>query len=374
MNTRNTVYQVKPVVKGKNKQPTLAEWSERDAKWDKHRSNTQTIGELYGRSANHKLERLGERMSQCAGLLHFHQTLNEETGELGVKLDKAMFCKVRHCPVCQWRRGMRNTARFYSRLPDLLAAYPKAQWVFLTLTVRNPDMEDLRTTLRDMNTAWKRLIQRAGWPAKGFIRTTEVTKGKDGKPHPHFHCLLMVDPGYFAGKNYISQAKWADMWKDALRADYTPVVHVTKVKAKSDKAKSAESTGDRHAALSAAVAETLKYAVKPEDILDDASFLFGITEQLHKLRFVATGGVLKDWLKEDASDKEMVETGTEPLTEKVQDSLPVLTFGWQRIERKYRQVKNPANRVKEAGQENRGINGAGSSPPFMPRKSLDAPP
>ena len=330
-----TVSKKEPQVKGS----LLSDVSERDAKWDKHRSNTQTIGALYDRAEDAKFERLGERMSECSGVLHFDQTLDMETGELGIKLKRAMFCKVRHCPVCQWRRGMRNVARFYERLPSVAAAYPKARWIFLTLTVRNPDMPDLRATLNAMNSAWKRLIERKDWPAKGFVRTTEVTKGKDGKPHPHFHCLLLVEPGYFQGKNYLSQAKWVDHWRDALRADYTPVVHVASVKAKSDKAKAAEASGDTQAALAAAVAETLKYAVKPEDMLTDGRFLFGITQQLAKLRFLATGGVLKDWLKEEVSQKEMIETGTEPEGEKAQPDLPGMTFGWQPGERKYRRVK-----------------------------------
>lgn len=337
MNLRITVSKKEPVVKGR----LLSEISERDAKWDKHRGNTQTIGALYDRAEDAKLERLGERMSECSGVLHFGQAVNMDTGEICLKLDRASFCKVRHCPVCQWRRGMRNVARFHDRLPELMAAYPKAQWVFLTLTIRNPDMADLRDTLRGMNKAWQRLIQRKDWPAKGFIRTTEVTKGKDGKPHPHFHVLMLVDPGYFSGHSYISQARWADLWQDALRADYTPVVHVAKVKAKSDKAKAAEAGGDRHAALSAAVAETLKYAVKPEDMLTDGPFLFGITQQLDKLRFLATGGVLKDWLKEEVSEKEMIEIGGESEEEKTQPDLPGMSFGWQPIERRYRKVKGP---------------------------------
>ena len=324
------------------KPPALSDMSEKDAKWDKHRSNTQTIGSLYDRAGEEGLERLGVRMSKCAGLLKFGQAVNLETGEVSIKLDQAFFCKVRHCPVCQWRRGMSSMAKFYERLPAVAAAYPKAQWLFLTLTVRNPEMTDLRSTLASMNAAWQRMIQRQGWPAKGFIRTTEVTKGKDGNPHPHFHALLLVDPGYFAGHSYISQAKWAEMWRDALRADYTPVVHVAKVKAKSDKAKAAEASGDRTAALSAAVAETLKYSIKPEDMLTDGAFLFGITKQLAKLRFLATGGVLKGWLKETASNAEMVETGLEDEEGKdaeVRPELPPLFFGWKAGERKYRQVK-----------------------------------
>ena len=338
MKHENTLSQKPSVVKA----PALSDMSEKDAKWDKHRSNTQTIGSLYDRAGEEDLERLGVRMSKCSGLLKFGQAVNLETGEISIKLDQAFFCKVRHCPVCQWRRGMASMAKFYERLPAVAAAYPKAQWLFLTLTVKNPEMADLRVTLRDMNAAWKRMIERAGWPAKGFIRTTEVTKGKDGNPHPHFHALLLVDPGYFAGHSYISQAKWAEMWRDALRADYTPVVHVAKVKAKSDKAKAAEASGDKTAALSAAVAETLKYSIKPEDMLTDGAFLFGITKQLAKLRFLATGGVLKGWLKETASNAEMIETGLEDEEGKdaeVRPELPPLFFGWKAGERKYRQVR-----------------------------------
>lgn len=340
MELGTTVSANSPRVKGR----ALSEVSEKDAKWDKHRGNAQTIGSLYDRSDDAKLERLGERMADCSGLLHFKQTLDMETGELGIKLDKAMFCKVRHCPVCQWRRGMANVARFYERLPGLMAERPKARWLFLTLTVRNPEMADLRTTLRDMNAAWKRMIERAGWPAKGFIRTTEVTKSKaDGRPHPHFHALLLVNPGYFSGKSYIEKEDWSKMWREALRADYTPSVKIQVVRPKSQKAKAAAANGDDEVALGAAVAETLKYAVKPEDMLTDAAFLFGITEQLHKLRFIATGGVIKDWLKEDATDKEMVKTGAEDEEDKaeVQPDLPGMTFGWQPAERKYRRVRGP---------------------------------
>jgi plasmid rolling circle replication initiator protein Rep len=349
MHLGTTVSQEPPEVKGRAKQPTLAEVSAKDAKWDKHRGNTQTIGALYNRAADPKLERLGERMAECSGVLRFAQAVDMETGEVSIKLDRAAFCKVRHCPVCQWRRGMRNVARFYERLPGLMAAYPKARWIFVTLTAKNPEMADLRSTLATMNAAWQRLIQRDSkapgefrWPAKGFIRTTEVTKGKDGKPHPHFHALLMVPSSYFKGGAYIKQELWADTWKDCLRADYTPLVHVQTVKAKSAKAKEAEASGDKTAALAAAVAETLKYAVKPEDMLTDAAFLFGITSQLHKLRFIATGGVLKDWLKEDATDKEMVKTGEEDEAKaEVQPDLPPMLFGWQPGERKYRRVKGP---------------------------------
>ncbi|MDI5568725.1 protein rep, partial [Salmonella enterica subsp. enterica serovar Kentucky] len=34
-------------------------------------------------------------------------------------------------------------------------------------------------------------------PVQGWIRTTEVTRGRDGSAHPHFHTLMMVPPSMF---------------------------------------------------------------------------------------------------------------------------------------------------------------------------------
>lgn len=88
--------------------------------------------------------------------------------------------------------------------------------VFLTLTVKNPPAIELRDTLKAMNSVWQRLAQtkRFKGVVKGFIRTTEVTRGKDGDmmAHPHFHALLLVDSSYFA-RNYIKQLEWVEMYK-----------------------------------------------------------------------------------------------------------------------------------------------------------------
>nr|AYU67726.1 replication protein [Escherichia coli] len=45
--------------------------------------------------------------------------------------------------------------------------------------------------------------------------------------------------------------------------------------------------------LQSAVAETLKYSVKPEDMANDPEWFLELTRQLHKRRFISTGGALK---------------------------------------------------------------------------------
>ena len=78
----------------------------------------------------------------------------------------------------------------------------------------------LEDTLKDMNASWKRMSETVAFKngIAGFIRTTEVTRGKDGdmRAHPHYHALLLVKPSYFSGKNYIKQPEWVEMWQKAL--------------------------------------------------------------------------------------------------------------------------------------------------------------
>ena len=66
------------------------------------------------------------------------------------------------------------------------------------------------------------------------------------------YCWL---PSYFSGKNYIKQPEWVEMWQKALRADYAPSVNVKTVK------QFAEGQLDK------AICETLKYSVKPDDLI-----------------------------------------------------------------------------------------------------------
>jgi hypothetical protein len=139
-----------------------------------------------------------------------------------------------------------------------------------------------------MNQAWHKLVKRKNFPALGWVRSLEVTKSDDGSAHPHFHCLLMVPSGYFdKSGGYLNQSEWTDLWQSALKINYTPIVNVKIVKPK---------LGVEGDGIAAAVCETLKYSVKPDDLVSNAEWLLGLTEQLHKVRAVAVGGVLKQYL------------------------------------------------------------------------------
>lgn len=275
----------------------LSEYSPRDAAWDLHRTFTDSVGGIYQIAA--EFECYAQRMASCSGLLRFGWSTLKETGETRLRLRSAQFCRVRHCPVCQWRRTLMWQARFYQALPKIIADYPFSRWVFLTLTVRNCAIGDLGETLTVMNAAFKRMEKRKELsPLQGWIRATEVTRGKDSSAHPHFHCLLMVPPSWFT-RDYVKQARWVELWRDCLRVNYEPNIDIRTVKTKTREAV-ANVTGQ----LQNAVAETLKYSVKPEDMVNDPGWFLELTRQLHKRRFISTGGALKNVLQLDRETNE----------------------------------------------------------------------
>ena len=87
---------------------SLSTVSERDSVWDTHRNDTATVGDIY--ALNAQFERYSERMGDCSGYLKFG------IADSGLKLKEASFCRVRYCPVCQWRKSLYWKAMMYQNM------------------------------------------------------------------------------------------------------------------------------------------------------------------------------------------------------------------------------------------------------------------
>lgn len=308
----------------------LTDLSPKDKPWDDNRAYASKVEGLYSIAGE---QRYAERINDCSRLLDFLLTQVEDGFESAFKLQNARFCRVRHCPVCQWRRSLMWRARFFNAVPKISQDYPKARWIFLTLTVKNCPVTELRATLQDMNRAWRRLIELKRFPALGFVKSVEVTRSKDGTAHPHFHVLLLVRSSYFKGQTYVSQATWRDLWQKCLRVDYLPVVHVRSVKGKQG--------DDPIKAIHAGLLETLKYTVKPQDLVgslspecqtENAAWLSELTAQLHKTRAISVGGCLKNYLSEEEPEDLIHEEG-----EEIEESSDghLIRFGWRENVKRY---------------------------------------
>ncbi|PTJ04834.1 protein rep [Staphylococcus simulans] len=252
---------------------------------------------------------------ECGNILEFKPT---EEGYL--KLHKAWFCKSKLCPICNWRRAMKNSYQAQKIIGEVIKEKPKSRWLFLTLSTRNAvDGKTLEESLTEMTKAFHKLFKykKVSNNLIGFMRSTEVTVNhKDGSYNQHMHVLLCVESKYFRGaENYISQEEWVKLWQKALKVSYKPVANIKAIKP--------NKKGDSD--IQAAIKETSKYSVKSSDYLTgdkekDTEIVSDLEQGLYRKRMLSYGGLLKKKHKEmnldDAEEGNLIHTNDD---EKVTD-------------------------------------------------------
>lgn len=308
------------IIRQNHSKVNLRDYSKKDKIWDKHKAKADVVAKLYDRFGDSPRDRKrASKVRDCAGTLRFGRD------EFGVfHLLEARYCKnYKLCPVCQWRRSLMLKAKFYTNLPEIIRQNPTVRFISLTLTVKNPLLSDLRATLKLMNKAFNNMMKLERMKnVIGYVRNVEVTKPEDEMYcHPHFHILLAVKSTYFKADNYITQAEYRSLWRDSLKVDYLPDVHVSIVR------------GD----INKYVNEVLKYAVKENDIDKNSTWFIKYVEQVHRLRFISTSGILKGVVKEAENDTDdelikMTDTNGEKAVE-------ILDFKWNRPVKKYQRIK-----------------------------------
>ncbi|BAY47221.1 replication protein A [Scytonema sp. HK-05] len=296
----------------------LSDVSQIGTTWDKHRANADKVSKYYASAGEGCFNQYAWRIRMCSELLEFRLLPEESEGILKLQLSDARFCRVRQCPVCQWRRSLMWKAKAYKILPQVVADYPKYRWLFITLTVKNCKISKLRESLDLINKAFKRLTELKSWSAKGWVKSIEVTRGRDGvSAHPHLHILAMVPPSYFSHQ-YLSHAKWVALWQQCLRVDYQPVIHVSAIA--------------KHHDPKALIPEILKYQVKESDLVADVEWFLELTRQLHRTRAIGVGGVLRQYMRELEEKNQDLIGETEAIDEVEEQSL---YFKWERKSKKY---------------------------------------
>jgi plasmid rolling circle replication initiator protein Rep len=316
-----------------NEDTYLSDLSPTHRPWDTHRAEADEVQGIFADSQWSRHRHYATRVEQCSQVLEFAR-LPPTDQRRNLKLTNSWFCRVRHCPICQWRRAIQWQARLYQALPRLMIDYPEARFIFLTLTIRNCEVRQLRSTLIELARGWQRLTQLSIWPAQGWVRSTEITRSqRDRSAHPHFHALLMVPPTYFQA-DYLRQSQWAELWQQSLRIDYRPVVDVRVIK--QNRARSRVSVNRVNISqMWAIVCEILKYSVKPSDMIRDPQWFLTLVDEVHKMRSVAVGGVLKPYLR--ARRRE--DLTQEPGEEDAHDLAERLYFRWKHVVKKYRKIR-----------------------------------
>ena len=304
--------------KTNSQSPSLSELSPRDLPWDVHRAESDQIASNYKGS---EFERYAERIDDCSQLLAFGLVPNIDEGAYQLKLRTARFCRVRTCMVCAWRRSLMYKARAYKALPQVIADFPTARYLFVTLTLKNCAVEDLKGSILHLNKSFGRMARLKHFPATGYLKTVEVTRSKRGDAHPHLHILMMVKPSYF-GVNYVSKKEWCAWWKRAAKVDYTPIIDVKAIKAQKSPL--------------GLLAEIVKYQTKPNDLIfADREWFLEYTRQIGSTKAFALGGVFKDYFKElEKEDTQDEMIGNDENGESPDEG--ELYFSWRSSEKKYR--------------------------------------
>lgn len=293
--------------------------------WAVHKAAAEKIAEAYTGVDYSK----AERMWDCASYLAFHR---KESG--GMVLHDARFCRVRLCPICQWRRAMKT----YSQMRKVLevAKSDGYEFIMLTLTMRNCSGTELSKSLDRLLLAFNRLskYKEVKQAVKGWYRGCEVTHNVDVTSksfdtfHPHLHVILAVNKSYFKSRYYIKRDRWRELWQRALQVDY----EVTQVDVR-------KCYGGVQA-----VSEAVKYTVKSEDIISDnvemtVETLAVLDTALNNRRFMGLGGVLKEIHKKlnltDIEDDDDLIHADEEAEQDEEISPDEIIFFWNGYNQRY---------------------------------------
>lgn len=321
----------------------LKEYSQRDAVWDKHKCDAVKIADFL--AGDEEFEKCVTRLRATANDLDFKWNIDATTGEAKLKLASAWFSRWRHDPVSNWRKTMKWRSLWMNALPKVFEAYPTHKFVFLTLTVQNCKIEDLKATCKHLNKSFLKLLRgkklakyfyirekTATSAVAGYYKALEITKEKerDGYAHPHIHALLHFPPDYFKGENYISQKVFAELWQNAAGLDYSPVIDVRLVKPKKN------SLDDKFGGLFDAVLEVTKYPNKAADLLVCPDWTKEYIRQMHNVRLTDVGGTLREFIKDERFDDDLINIDDENDDETASsDSHLFFEFNHQKTVRKY---------------------------------------
>jgi plasmid rolling circle replication initiator protein Rep len=288
---------------------------------------TFPVIEHYSFSDNENYQKYAERMLNCSNQLKVRIMISDDITEFTrTSIEDARWCHVRQCPMCQFARVSRQRGKFFKTFVP--AEVIGKEFGFLTLTVRNRPLSQLRQTLLEMTKAWDKFCKRRNLPFVGFLRSMEVTiqRDKNGAAvrspegelmaHPHFHILLEFRDGYFE-EGFKDKNWWILQWQSSLGVDYLPSVDIRKIR---------PIEGD----ISKGVLEVLKYTVKPSDFCgypESAEWLYGLTEQLHRLRSLRSGGTFAKLCPQEELDA-VDDLSTEGLHSQCGD---LLLLSWNHI-------------------------------------------
>ena len=324
--------------------------------WQQHKQTTEKLGECYTylrwkNKAVHWTKK-AVRVFLCATYLDFKECRIDNSHPK--KLVDANFCKDRMCSQCQWRKSMRQFTVAVKvghelRRRERAEGKPESQFIFLTLTIPNVTLDKLSDAIDGLFAGWKRLYERKEVRkiSMGYHRALEISyNAKTDTFHPHIHAAIVVSPHYFAGRTYIKQQRWLELWREAMRMPEITQVDVRKIRGKKGQDEIRSGFGEAckyslkywASTLTRAEQKRIKKEAKATGVNfgmqghiwlrntleESADVVEMLSRAIHRRRLVQFGGILRD-IKRELKLKDAEEGGDLVNTsdEKTQCNCPV---------------------------------------------------
>jgi hypothetical protein len=259
-------------------------------------------------------KRQAEKIDLCFNSF-YTELYKHKTQELEKTKSNVFFtCKNKFCNLCCFIKSKKTFVKTFTALEEMKKDNINFLGYHLTLTVKNPKVEDLTKTLTILNKAFHTFIQKMPELEKylvGFQVGREVSQSAEAKQageiHPHLHVLLLLDPSFYNPETRhrkITQKEFREYWKkccqyyniEAWQIDFKPI-----------KSRIDYSDLEEEKELDpfiCAISEVAKYPAKPDDIQEMSDRDFRILHKsLFRKRMISTGGKLKEYLKKTKDEE-----------------------------------------------------------------------
>lgn len=245
----------------------------------------------YSLSNDAGMQKKVDKLLSCGDWVH-GDIVQDNRGDKHLKITHANFCKVRLCPMCQWRRGAKCQTQMIQTLDHINRKSDFGiRYVFITLTVPNPDGDHLKEKIDQMQEGWKTLTnsyRKMRRSMLGYYRSLEITYNPEADTyHPHFHAIVAVDIDYFNNPDkYIERDELLQAWRDAMDDQTISQVDIRAFK------------GTNLKQMLKSLQETCKYICKPSGLLnpDDMDTTARVVETVHlaieRRRLLSFGGII----------------------------------------------------------------------------------
>jgi hypothetical protein len=261
-------------------------------------------------------------------------------------------CKNKFCSLCAKLRARKILCRTYNALIEIQKTHTFIA-KHLTLTIKNPKVEDFEISWENMNKAFHLFVNKypelfdyvIGWQAGREVTQSEISGAKQrGEFHPHIHVLLLLKPEFDRGNSHFRQTEKQilEKWNKCCNS-YG--LESSQIEIKTIVAKENSEFSDK---FLAAICEVAKYPTAPNDIKNMSQVHFEILYNvLFRKRLYSTGGILKEELAKIDEDLQITE-----LDAKFLDSVFCCSFNhFGKIETEQEDIKTYKEYLKKMDEK-----------------------